>query len=150
MTIRYAKEIDIEQIIELCEAHALYEKTDFEKGNKKEALFEHLFGAQKSLQCLVVEQNNKLQGYATFMKQFSTWDAEFYIYLDCLYLKDATRGKGIGKQIMSIIYKHAIAEKCSIVQWQTPNFNTGAIHFYKKIGATSKSKERFFWSTYKN
>ncbi|MFT5917067.1 MAG: hypothetical protein ACI81T_003581, partial [Bacteroidia bacterium] len=33
---------------------------------------------------------------------------------------------------------------CSLIQWQTPDFNTRAMKFYKRIGASSKSKERFF------
>lgn len=72
MTIRYAKEADIEQIIELCEEHAIYEKSNFEKDNKKEKLFKYLFGSKKVLYCIVIELNERLLGYATFMKQFST------------------------------------------------------------------------------
>ena len=31
-----------------------------------------------------------------------------------------------------------------LIQWQTPDFKARAIKFYKRIGATSKLKERFF------
>jgi GNAT superfamily N-acetyltransferase len=93
---------------------------------------------------LVVEKENTLIGYATFMKQFSTWDADFYIYLDCLYLKETSRGKGLGKIIMEMIKEYSKVENCTHIQWQTPNFNKKAIQFYLKIGATAKTKERFF------
>lgn len=145
MTIRYAKETDIEQIIALCEEHALYERSKFEKENKKEMLFKYLFGPKKILQCIVIEQKQRLLGYATFIKQFSTWDASFYIYLDCLFLKEEIRGKRIGNTIMGVIKEYALSEQCKTIQWQTPDFNKQAHRFYNKLGAKSKSKERFFW-----
>jgi len=56
---------------------------------------------------LVVEQESLIVGYATFMKQFSTWDTDFYIYLDCLFLKENTRGNGLGGLIMEKIKEYA-------------------------------------------
>jgi len=92
----------------------------------------------------VVEEENSIIGYATYMKQFSTWDCDFYIYLDCLFLKANARGKGLGKLVMNELKKQAKIQNCNTIQWQTPDFNTKAIHFYQKMGAFSKTKERFF------
>lgn len=144
MNIRYAKEIDLPQIIKLCKAHAEFEQANYEKTNKIALLSKFLFAENPSLKCLVVEQEKLLIGYATFMKQFSTWDANFYIYLDCIYLRENTRGKGLGKKIIEMIKEYGKSESCKIVQWQTPDFNQKAIAFYNKIGGISKSKERFF------
>ena len=108
-------------------------------------LREQLFSVENNVQCLVVENDNQLVGYISYMKQFSTWDADFYVHLDCLFLKDTTRGKGIGRQLMKKVQEYAIAENCIEIQWQTPNFNTRAISFYKRLGAQSRTKERFFW-----
>ncbi len=145
MEIRFAKKTDIEQIVELCKAHAKFEKADFDPKNKKELLSKHLFSANEVLKCIVVEDHNEIIGYATFMKQFSTWDACFYVYLDCLFLKEETRGKGVGYEVLKKIRSYAKTEKCDIIQWQTPDFNIDAIAFYKKLGAKAKTKERFFW-----
>ena len=93
----------------------------------------------------MAECNDNLVGYATFTKQFSTWDAAFYLYLDCLFLKEEVRGKGAGRQLMDKVKDDAREENCKLIQWQTPDFNTSAIQFYQKLGAVSKTKERFFW-----
>lgn len=143
-TIRPAQEQDMEQIIVLCQAHAEYERSDYDPDQKEEILSRFIFRQNPPLHCLVVEQAEALVGYATFMKQFSTWDAAFYIYLDCLYLTEATRGQGIGTAIMEKIKSFARAERCSVIQWQTPDFNEKAIRFYQKIGGIHKAKERFF------
>jgi GNAT superfamily N-acetyltransferase len=78
------------------------------------------------------------------MKQFSTWDTDFYIYMDCLFLTEESRGYGIGEKMMNVIKLEAKKLNCSLIQWQTPNFNTRAIKFYNRIGGISKTKERYF------
>jgi len=143
MEIRFAEKRDLPQIIDLCEEHADYETANYERKNKSELLAKYLFCQNPSLKCLVVEQENSIIGYATFMKQFSTWDADFYIYLDCLYLETNTRGLGLGSRIMEKVKEYAKAENCYVIQWQTPKHNRKAIDFYLKIGGISKNKERF-------
>ncbi len=143
MDIRFAEKKDLPQIIELCIEHAKYERAEFEQKNKTELLSKFIFGQDSALQCLVVSQENSIIGYATFMKQFSTWDAGFYLYLDCLYLKANTRGLGLGTRLMEKVKEYAKDENCTIIQWQTPDFNRKAIDFYQKMGGISKTKERF-------
>ncbi len=145
MLIRKAEERDMDGLIELCALHANYERNKYDPAGKKESLFNHLFFGSKDLQCLIVECQGKLLGYATYIKQFSTWDAEYYVYLDCLYLKEEIRGKGVGRKLMKLIKDYSRKEGCNHIQWQTPNFNEKAITFYNRLGAVSRKKERFFW-----
>ncbi|AWX44361.1 Diamine N-acetyltransferase [Flagellimonas maritima] len=142
--IRFARPADIETIIDLCEAHAIYEQTGFSRNSKDFKLGNDLFGNKQRLYCLVVESKKQLIGYATYMKQYSTWEACDYIYMDCLFLKDFARGLGIGKKLIARIKLEAEKMKCKEIQWQTPDFNYGAIKFYNQLGATSKKKERFY------
>lgn len=144
-TIRFAKPEDFTQLIELIKAHAIFEEADPLETKNINKLNDCIFKTEV-LKCLVAEQNKELIGYATFIKQFSTWDANYYVYLDCLYLNEKTRGKGLGTAIMEEIKAYAKSENCKIIQWQTPGFNKNAIQFYNKIGAKSLSKERFTWT----
>ncbi len=144
--IRKAVTQDLDELVKLCKAHADFESCSYHTVGKAALLMENLFCSNPALNCLVVELNGELMGYSTFMKQFSTWDACFYVYLDCIYLKENARGLGIGKQLMQDVQAYAKEEACTEIQWQTPDFNADAIEFYQKLGATSKSKERFFWA----
>lgn len=146
MELRLLKKQDVKQLIQLCELHATFEKTSYDSTNKSELLVTYFLDDSNAAKCIVAEENDILVGYATFMKQFSTWDASYYIYLDCLFFKEEIRGQGLGTKMMQKIKMYAITEKCDMIQWQTPNFNTKAIDFYQKIGAKSKLKERFFWT----
>ncbi|PLY05822.1 MAG: N-acetyltransferase [Arcobacter sp.] len=141
--IRKAKLDDIEVLLTLFQKHALYEKSDFIAENKKQSLKKYLFD-EKILNCLVIEIDNKIIAYTTYLKQFSTWDVNFYLYLDCLFIEEEFRKLGLGAQLMNNIKEEAKKLGCNQIQWQTPSFNENAIKFYNKIGANSKSKKRFF------
>lgn len=143
-TIRHLKENEIDKLIILCEKHALYEKSNFKYSNQKENLLKHLFQNEPTLYCLIIEYENKLIGYATYMKQFSTWNAEFYLYMDCLFIDKNYRSIGLGKKLLKKIKEEAKKLECTLLQWQTPIDNKRAITFYKKNNAISKQKERFF------
>ncbi|WP_306641311.1 GNAT family N-acetyltransferase [Sanyastnella coralliicola] len=144
MNIRPAQPQDLSALIELCELHAIYEEADYDRNGKAEALKKHLFSDNPTLFCVVVEQENELIGYCSYMKQFSTWDAGFYVYMDCLFLKEGTRSQGIGAQLIAHVKKEARSLGCDLIQWQTPDFNTRAIKFYDREGATRKTKERCY------
>lgn len=143
--IREAELADVPAIVELSHAHALYECASYDKRGKVELLSIHLFAKDSPIKVLLVQLGKESVGYASVMKQFSTWDATYYLYLDCLFLKEAFRGRGWGRDLMNAVKEEAFAQGCTMIQWQTPDFNIDAIQFYQKIGADAKSKERFFW-----
>ena len=143
--IRNAETKDIGEIIKLCAEHAEFEKADFFAAGKAERLAEFLFSAEPPVFALIAEDEaGEILGYATFMKEFSTWDADFYIYMDCLYLRPHARNFGIGEQIIREIARFAKNSNCKRMQWHTPSFNERAIKFYYRIGATLKEKSRFY------
>ncbi|MEM7380934.1 MAG: GNAT family N-acetyltransferase, partial [Bacteroidota bacterium] len=59
-------------------------------------------------------------------------------------VKEVIRGMGLGRKIFKKLKEKAIEHGCFQLQWQTPEFNTRAISFYKARGALSKKKFRFF------
>ncbi len=142
--IRFAEKKDINDLVELCRLHAEYEQSEYSTEDKERLLSEQLFSELAPLHCIIAELNNEMVGYASYMKQFSTWDANFYIYMDCLFLKESSRGHGIGADLVDRIKIEARKMGCNLIQWQTPDFNIRAMKFYKRIGAFSKTKERFF------
>jgi GNAT superfamily N-acetyltransferase len=142
--IRFVQKNDVKRLVELCKLHAQYENSSYSMSGKEQTLLRSLFTDIPPLYCLVAVVDHKIIGYATYMKQFSTWDTDYYIYMDCLFLIDEARGKGIGEQLIEVIKAEALKLGCNQIQWQTPDFNKRAMKFYSRIGGVSKSKERFF------
>lgn len=135
---------DLDEIINLCSEHAEYEKAEYDNSNKKEKLKAFLFSETPRFFCLIAENESGILGYAAYTFEFSVWDAELYMHMDCLYLRPHARGFGIGEAIIKEISKSCIQHHCRIMQWHTPTFNKRAIKFYNRIGATSKEKTRFY------
>ena len=144
ISIDFIKEKDLNKLIPLCALHSEYERVPFKSKYKKEKLRYFLFQKKPPLFCLVAMKKQKMIGYASYMIQFSTWDAYHYIYMDCLYLLDSYRGFGIGQKLFDRIKEEAKKMNIKEIQWQTPNFNIRAIKFYNRTGGQSKSKERYF------
>lgn len=142
-SIRNCTEKDLDTLIVLCQKHAEYEKAIFNPEGKKDKLRPALFSEMKSLYCLVTEVDNKIIGYATYTFDFSTWDAQQFIYLDCLYLEEDYRNYGIGQVLIEKVKEIGQLNNCINMQWQTPDFNVKAIKFYNRIGGIGKDKVRF-------
>lgn len=141
--IRDCKPTDLDVLVVLCGKHADYEKADYKTEGKKERLQTALFSENRMLYGIVAEVEDIIIGYATYTFDFSTWDAQKFIYLDCLYLEEGYRNFGIGKALLEKVKTIGEAAHCVNMQWQTPDFNENAIRFYKRIGGTGKNKVRF-------
>ena len=84
LIIRDIRQEDLPVLLEFCQAHARLEQSPFDPASKLERWSQYLFDPGLGIHCWMLEFERELIGYATFMRQFSTWDADFYLYLDCL------------------------------------------------------------------
>jgi GNAT superfamily N-acetyltransferase len=146
MLIRPLRRHEIDTLVGLCVDHAVYEMAEFVPDGKSERLERAIFAEPPQLWCFVSEVDGVIVGYATCTKDFSTWRAEEYLNLDCLYLVQEARGLGIGAALMQAIRSHAISLGCATVEWQTPSWNARAIRFYGRLGAAASDKVRFRWN----
>jgi ribosomal protein S18 acetylase RimI-like enzyme len=145
--IRPCQQKDLPALVGLCRRHADYEQAEYLETGKAEQLGMAIFADSPKLFCYVVEVDEQMAGYFSYTFDYSTWDAQYFLYLDCLYLDPDFRGSGIGAEIFELLTAIAQQNDCVNIQWQTPVFNERAIKFYKRIGGTPKDKVRFFLNT---
>jgi GNAT superfamily N-acetyltransferase len=141
--IRDFQESDLDDLIALCGKHALHEQVDYDPAGKGVLLKTELLSTSPSLYCWMIAVKGNAVGYTTFTFDFSTWDAQYFLYLDCLYIEENFRGYGIGAEIIRRLIDVAKKEGCVNVQWQTPVFNEKAIRFYERMGGEALDKKRF-------
>ena len=91
----------------------------------------------------VAESEHSLSGYATATIDFSTWRAAPFMHLDCLFVRGAHRGQGVGRRLMQAVIEKARVRGIQELQWQTPDWNTDADRFYRRIGAIARAKLRY-------
>ncbi|WP_319462673.1 GNAT family N-acetyltransferase [Micromonospora sp. RTP1Z1] len=141
MRIRPATPADLPNLVNLCAAHAAYERSGPVAADLSDRLRKALFGAEPRLGCLVLETiDGRLAGYATFSREFSTWSGGEYLHLDCLFLTEEHRGGGWGRRLFQAVVLRA---GCGQMQWQTPAWNDGARRFYGRLGAHGSAKIRY-------
>ncbi|WP_428230857.1 N-acetyltransferase family protein [Flavobacterium sp.] len=142
-SIRNCEPSDLPKLVILCQKHAEYEKANYSPEGKEAKLKEALFSKHPKLFCLVVATKETIVGYVSYTFDFSTWDAATFIYMDCFFLEEETRGFGIGEVLIDKLKQIGTEKNCINIQWQTPQFNERAIKFYNRIGGKGKDKVRF-------
>ena len=146
VVVRDAEPGDLPAIARLCRAHALYEGADPPLPKQAERLARLLFTTPPRLWCLVAADGEELVGYATWSLECSTWRAAEFAHLDCLYLEEAIRSRGLGRLLLERVAARAAEVGATHLEWQTPAWNAGAIRFYERLGAAGRDKKRFTWN----
>jgi GNAT superfamily N-acetyltransferase len=94
------------------------------------------FGPQPKFRALIAEWDGRAAGYALFFGFYSTWEGRPGLFLEDLFVRQAFRGKGIGKALLANVAGIARRENCYGVRWEVLDWNQPAIDFYKRLGAT--------------
>jgi GNAT superfamily N-acetyltransferase len=85
---------------------------------------------------LIAESDTQPAGYAFFFEYYSTFHGRHGLFLEDIYVRSQFRGKGIGRALFACVAAIAQQENCFGLRWQVLDWNTSAIDFYQKLGAT--------------
>jgi GNAT superfamily N-acetyltransferase len=132
--IRKAEKADMDQVLHLIKALAIFEKEPNAVEITKGYLQERGFGKQPSFQCFVAEKESKIEGIALVYMRFSTWKGEV-LHLEDLIVSQEMRGQGMGEALLNEVVKYGNQLGVKRISWEVLDWNTPAIEFYEKKGA---------------
>lgn len=92
------------------------------------------FGERPVFEALLAEDDGQAVGMAFYYFSYSTWKGAC-VHLEDIIIKKNYRGRGIGKALMGIVGRRVLEINGRRLQWQVYSRNTGAIEFYKGLGA---------------
>ena len=141
--VRRASGADIALLLPLCVEHAAFERLPHDPERAGAALAVALDARPAPLHAWLAACGGETVGYATASLDFSTLSALRYLHMDCLYVREAWRGRAIGRQLFASLRAFARASGCRQVQWQTPEWNAAAARFYVRLGARETRKRRY-------
>ena len=81
--------------------------------------------------------DGKAVGMVNFIYHRSNWSIGNACYLQDLYVDNAQRGLGIGRQLIEHVYAKAKADNCAKVHWLTHETNATAISLYQQVAERS-------------
>lgn len=139
--IRDATPDDAAALMHLIRDHADYEQSYATL--PEETLRSLLEAPQPPIVLIVAEEGEGLAGYAALTFDYSLWRGEGYGHLDCLFVRSDLRGRRIGEKLLAYVKERARAAGARQLQWQTPDWNEGAVRFYRREGGTASLKMRF-------
>lgn len=142
--IRVAAEGDLGLILSLIRELAEYEHLADQVCASEEDLARWLFGAKPVAEALIAENSGSPVGFALFFHNFSTFLGRPGLYLEDLYVRPESRGKGIGKLLLRELARIASERGCGRLEWAVLDWNGPAIRFYESLGAKQLSDWRIF------
>jgi GNAT superfamily N-acetyltransferase len=97
------------------------------------------FGARPEFQVLLAEVDGAVAGYALFHPSWSTEVGERGFYLYDLYVREAARGRGVGRALLAAVAARARAEGRTFLWWSSKDWNREAQAFYAGLGAIEET-----------
>jgi len=135
VTLRPAKKQDSEAILRLIQELAVFEKEPESVLLTISDIERYGFGSSPLFQCLVAQVEQQVIGMALYYQRFSTWKGPTY-HLEDLIVTEAYKGKGIGTQLYTAFIQMAYESGVERIEWNVLDWNTPAVGFYEKSGAT--------------
>ena len=137
ISIRPATPNDVPTVAFLIRALSQYEKLEHEVTMTEDRLRATMFGPRPYAEALLAEDDGKPVGFALFFHNYSTFLGRPGIYLEDLFVRQAMRGRGIGKALLARLARIARERGCGRVEWAVLDWNAPSIAFYRSIGAIS-------------
>ena len=134
MIIRKANIEDMQQVLELIQELAVFEKEPEAVVVTVQDLQRDGFSENPLFYTYVAEIDNEIVGMALYYYRYSTWKGKT-IHLEDLIVKEKMRGSGCGFALYTTIIDQAKKDKVRRVEWNVLSWNTPAIAFYEKSGA---------------
>jgi len=133
--IRKAEPRDVPQMLALVRELALFEKEPEAVTVTEVEMLDAGFGPQPVWFGWVAELDGAVIGMAVCYTRYSTWRGRT-IYLEDIVVTEAARGKKVGERLFMECVKHAAANDYNWMRWQVLDWNTDAIRFYERFGAS--------------
>ena len=145
ISIAPATEADVPTILSLIRELAEYEKLLDRVSATEASLRRDLFGPRPYAEVLMGRLDGRAVGYALFFHSYSTFLARPGIYLEDVYVRQSSRGRGVGKALLRGVARVARDRGCGRIEWSVLDWNKPSIDFYLSLGAVPMDE----WTMYR-
>ena len=123
-------------ILRLIRGLAEYERLAHQMEATAGRIRRHGFGRRRYFEALICRRGRTPIGLALYYFTYSTFVGRPTLYLEDLFDLPAERGHGAGRALLRALAKIAVRHGCGRMEWAVLDWNTPAIRFYRKLGAT--------------
>ena len=134
-TIRMAEVRDVPRMLELVRELAIFEKEPDAVTVTLEHMRDAGFGPDPVWVGWVAEVEGLIVGIVVCYVRYSTWKGR-RLYLEDIVVTEEARGQRIGEKLFRQCAEYAVEKNYAGMLWQVLDWNTDAIRFYERFGAS--------------
>mgnify|MGYP001208128419 CR=1 FL=1 len=138
--IRPATVRDARTVLGLIKGLAAYERLSHEVRATPARLRRDGFGRRPYFKTLLCWQEREAVGLALYFYAYSTFLARPTLYIEDLFVLPEARGRGAGKALLAALARIAVRRRCGRMEWAVLDWNTPAIRFYTRLGASLRTE----------
>jgi ribosomal protein S18 acetylase RimI-like enzyme len=109
----------------------------------EESLRLHMLGRRRILTCLIAERDRAVAGYVAYQPSFDMETGSTGLYMSDLFVWDAARRYGAGRELMGALAREALRNGHSWLAWNVMAANPEALGFYRAIGGARVAVETY-------
>lgn len=147
LSVRRATRADVPQVFKLIKGLAAYERRPQDVTGSEEALAYWLFERRVGV-VLIGELEGRAVAYALYYPVFGSFAATGSVHLEDLFVLPELRGRGLGRQLLARVAADVLAEGYTGMEWSALDWNTPAVTFYSRLGATQETGRTYMSFTH--
>jgi len=144
VSVRKATPADGSSILRLVEGLAHYEKLPPPDSAAQQRLLNDMFSTRPRLDVYLGECDGAAAGYAFVFETYSSFLALPTLYLEDIFVLPEYRGRKVGYALFRHLAEEALRRGCGRMEWMVLDWNTHAIEFYRRLGATHMREWQLF------
>ena len=147
LSVRRATRADVPQVFKLIKGLAAYERRPQDVTGSEDALAYWLFERRVGV-VLIGELEGRAVAYALYYPVFGSFAAAGSVHLEDLFVLPELRGRGLGRQLLAHVAADVLAEGYTGMEWSALAWNTPAVTFYSRLGATQETGRTYMSFTH--
>jgi GNAT superfamily N-acetyltransferase len=145
ITIRPVRESDVDLVLQFIRELADYERLTHQVTATREDIHAALFGARPYAEAVIGCIDGRPCGFALFFHNFSTFLGKPGLYLEDLFVRPDSRGRGLGSHMLAWLARLALDRGCGRFEWAVLDWNEPALKVYRGLGARAADD----WTIYR-
>jgi GNAT superfamily N-acetyltransferase len=138
--VRPAEPADASFILAMVRELTVFEREPLTSVEAREEDFlRDCFGPARRCEVLIGEVDERVQGYALFFHNYSTWVGRAGIHVEDLFVRDGARGLGLGRRLLAAVAQIAVERGCRRLDLAVLDWNP-ARELYEHLGFTPQSQ----------
>lgn len=126
---------EMEELLPLIAAYQRFYEVEDVDDERNRAFFRRFLGPSEDGLLLGARSEGRLLGYACLYWHFSSLEARESVLMNDLYVDEAARGQGVGRELIEATAEVARERGVPFVEWSTAPDNHTAQRLYDSTGA---------------